>query len=155
MTKKIVDIAVISVGMVFLCWYLPVAFYNVYACDDYWFGTNVRVNGFWGNQLFYYYNWEGSYTHTFLASLPHAFHSSCMPFLGNLFSLVLLFISVFCVFRTYTSLSVKRGLAYSLFFFVLFVSMHKRKCRNSFLDMCKYHLYIRNVLPAFISFTIS
>ena len=116
MTKKIVDIAVISVGMVFLCWYLPVAFYNVYACDDYWFGTNVRVNGFWGNQLFYYYNWEGSYTHTFLASLPHAFHSSCMPFLGNLFSLVLLFISVFCVFRTYTSLSVKRGIAYSLYF---------------------------------------
>ena len=102
--------------MVFLCWYLPVAFYNVYACDDYWFGTNVRVNGFWGNQLFYYYNWEGSYTHTFLASLPHAFHSSCMPFLGNLFSLVLLFISVFCVFRTYTSLSVKRGIAYSLYF---------------------------------------
>lgn len=102
--------------MVFLCWYLPVAFYNVYACDDYWFGTNVRVNGFWGNQLFYYFNWEGSYTHTFLASLPHAFHGSRMPFIGNLFSLVLLFVSLFCVLRTYTSLSVKRGIAYSLYF---------------------------------------
>ena len=115
MTKKIIDIAIIAVGIVFLCWYLPVAFYNVYACDDYWFGTNVRVNGFWGNQLFYYFNWEGSYTHTFLASLPHAFHGSRMPFLGNLFSLVLLYVSLFCVLRTYTSLSVKRGMVYSLY----------------------------------------
>ena len=115
MTKKIIDIAIIAVGIVFLCWYLPVAFFNVYACDDYWFGTNVRVNGFWGNQLFYYFNWEGSYTHTFLASLPHAFHGSRIPFLGNLFSLVLLFLSLFSVLRTFTSLSVKRGLAYSLF----------------------------------------
>ena len=116
MTKKIIDIAIIAVGIVFLCWYLPVAYYNVYACDDYWFGTNVRVNGFWGNQLFYYFNWEGSYTHTFLASLPHAFHGSRIPFFSNLFSIVLLFVSLFCVFRTYTDLSIKRGIAYSLYF---------------------------------------
>ena len=116
MTKKIIDISILSVGMVFLCWYLPVAFNNVYACDDYWFGTNVRINGFWGNQQFYYLNWEGSYTHTFLASLPHAFHGSHMPFFGNLFSLVLLLVSLFYVLRTYTSLSVKRALAYSLYF---------------------------------------
>ena len=116
MKKKIVDILIISVGVVFLCWYLPVAFNNVYACDDYWFGTNVRVNGFWGNQLFYYFNWEGSYTHTFLASLPHVFHGSYVPFLGNMFSLVLLFVSLFYFLRTYTSLSFKRGLAYSLYF---------------------------------------
>lgn len=115
MIKKNVDISIITVCIVFLCWYLPVAFNNVYACDDYWFGTNVRANGFWGNQLFYFINWEGSYTHTFLASLPHAFHSSHMPFLGNLFSLALFFISLFYVLRTYTSLSVKRGLAYSLY----------------------------------------
>ena len=105
-----------AVGIVFLCWYLPVAFYNVYACDDYWFGTNVRVYGFWGNQLFYYFNWEGSYTHTFLASLPHAFQGSRIPFLGNMFSLVLLFVSLFCFFRTFTSLSFKRGIACSLYF---------------------------------------
>ena len=102
--------------MVFLCWYLPVAYNNVYACDDYWFGTNVRVNGFWGNQLSHYFIWEGSYTHTFLASLPHAFHGSCIPFLGNLFSLVLLFISLFYFLRTYTSMSVKKRLACSLYF---------------------------------------
>ncbi len=116
MTKKIVDIAIIIVGVVFLCWYLPVAYNNVYACDDYWFGTNVRVNGFWGNQLFYYFNWEGSYTHTFLASLPHAFHSSHIPFYGNMFSLLLLFISLFYFLRTYTDLSVKKGVAYTLYF---------------------------------------
>lgn len=116
MSKKIVDIAIMIVGIVFLCWYLPVAYYNVYACDDYWFGTNVRVNGFWGNQLFYYFNWEGSYTHTFLASLPHVFHCSHIPFWGNLFSLVFLFVSLFYFLRTYTSLTVKRGLVYSLYF---------------------------------------
>lgn len=116
MTKKIIDIAIIVAGIIFLCWYLPVAFYNVYACDDYWFGTNVRVNGFWGNQLFYYFNWEGSYTHTFLASLPHVFQGSRVPFLTNLFSLVLLFVSLYCFFKTYTTLSFKRRIAYSLYF---------------------------------------
>ena len=116
MTKKIVDISIILVGVVFLCWYLPVAFNNVYACDDYWFGTNVRVNGFWGNQLFYYINWEGSYTHTFLASLPHVFQGAHIPFFVNMFSLVLLFISFFSFLRTYTSLTGKRGLVYSLYF---------------------------------------
>ena len=116
MRKKIVDISIITVGIVFLCWYLPVAYNNVYACDDYWFGTNVRVNGFWGNQLFYYYNWEGSYTHTFLASLPHAFHSSQIPFLAIFISLFLLFVSLFFFLRKYTSLSGKRGLSYSLYF---------------------------------------
>ena len=89
MTNKIVNILIISVGIVFLCWYLPVAFYNVFACDDYWFGTNVRINGFWNNQLFYWHNWEGSYTHTFLASLPHLVQYSRMPFIGNMFSLLL------------------------------------------------------------------
>ena len=116
MIKKIVDISIFTVGIVFLCWYLPVAFNNVFACDDYWFGTNVRVNGFLGNQLFYYFNWEGSYTHTFLASLPHVLHGSHIPFLGNLFSLVLFLVSIFYILRTYTNLSVKRGLAYSLYF---------------------------------------
>lgn len=116
MTKKIIDIVIISVGIVFFCWYLPVAYYNVYACDDYWFGTNVTVNGFWVNQLFYYLNWEGSYTHTFLASLPHVFHGSHIPFFCNMFSLLLLLVSLFCFLRTYTSLSVKREFVYSLYF---------------------------------------
>lgn len=115
MTKKVLDIAVICVGIVFLCWYLPVAFYNVYACDDYWFGTNVRENGFWGNQLFYYFNWEGSYTHTFLASLPHTFHGSHVPFFCNISSLALLFVSLFYFLRTYTSISVKRAMADALY----------------------------------------
>lgn len=115
MTKKVLDFAIISVGIVFLCWYLPVAFYNVYACDDYWYGSNVRLNGFWGNQLFYYINWEGSFTHTFFASLPHLFHGSHIPFLGNIYSLVLLFGSLFFFLRTYTNLSTKRGLIYTLY----------------------------------------
>lgn len=115
MMKKI-DITIIVVSILFLCWYLPVAYYNVYACDDYWFGTNVRINGFWGNQLFYYFNWEGSYTHTFFASLPHAFSGEHIPFLCNMYSLTLLYFSLLFFLRTYTSLTLKRGLACSLYF---------------------------------------
>lgn len=119
MTKKTIEIAVLTVGIIFLCWYLPVAFYNVYACDDYWFGTNVRLNGFWGNQLSHWYKWEGSYTHTFLASLPHVINYSHMPFFGNLFSLLLLYTSLFYFLRTYSKLAVRKCLIYSLYFLSL------------------------------------
>lgn len=115
MTKKILDIAVFSVGAFFLCWYLPVAFHNVYACDDYWFGSNVRRNGFWGNQMFYYINWEGSYTHTFLASFPHVFHGLYIPFFCNMFSLILLFLSLLFFLKTFTNLPAKRGLGCILY----------------------------------------
>ena len=116
MKRNINNIVVILVGIIFLCWYLPVAYNNVFACDDYWFGANVRNHGFWGNQLFYYINWEGSYTHTFSASLPHVFHFSRIPFLCNIISLVLLYTSLFFFLKTYTNISSKKGLAYSLYF---------------------------------------
>ena len=85
----------------FLSWYLPVAYHNVYACDDYWFGTNVENFGFVGTQIHYYLNWEGSYTHTFLDSLPHVFVHNIMPFFFNLFSLLLLATSIYYAFRTF------------------------------------------------------
>lgn len=116
MARKFLNYAIISVGIIFLCWYLPVAFYNVYACDDYWYGLNVRMNGFWGNQLFYYMNWEGSYTHTFIASLPHIFRGRYIPFLGNMYSLILLFGSLFFFLKSFTNISTKGGLAYTLYF---------------------------------------
>ena len=115
MTNKIINILIISVGIVFLCWYLPVAFYNVFACDDYWFGTNVRINGFWNNQLFYWHNWEGSYTHTFLASLPHVVQYARMPLIGNMFSLLLFYVSIYLFLKTYTNLTNLRCLSNSLF----------------------------------------
>lgn len=84
----------IIAGLTFLYWYLPVAFSNVYVCDDYWFGTNVSNYGFWGNQMHYWLNWEGSYTHTFLDSLPHTIKFIRMPFCFNLISLGLLICSL-------------------------------------------------------------
>ena len=116
MRNKLIDISIICVGLAFLCWYLPVAYNNVFACDDYWFGTNVRNNGLFGNVLFYYNNWEGSYTHTFLASWPLAFHFSRMPFIGNLFSLILFYSALLFFFKTYTDLATKRCMMYSLYF---------------------------------------
>ncbi len=116
MKNRLIDISIISAGVAFLCWYLPVAFNNVFACDDYWFGSNVRDNGLFGNVLFYYYNWEGSYTHTFLASWPLAFHFSRMPFVGNMFSILLFYSALLAFFKTYTDMVTKRCLMYSLYF---------------------------------------
>ena len=119
MTKRIVDIGILLVGIAFVCWYLPVAYNNVYACDDYWFGTNVRIYGLWEYQIIHWLNWEGSYTHTFLASLPHAFHYPRMPFIGNLFSLILLYVSLFAFLRNFTNITTKRCLSNTLYFISL------------------------------------
>lgn len=116
MLKNNTDIAIIIACMVFLCWYLPLAYINVFACDDYWFGTNVRINGFLGNQFFYWNNWEGSYTHTLLASLPHIVRFSYMPFIANVFSLSLLCFSLYVCMRTYTDMIVHKCLINSLYF---------------------------------------
>jgi hypothetical protein len=110
-----INISIIIAGVLFLCWYLPVAYFNVYACDDYWFGANVSNHGFWGYQLYHWLHWEGSYTHTFLASLPHAIQSSYMPFVGNIFSILLLFFSLVFFLRTYTRLSHRENLVCSLY----------------------------------------
>lgn len=116
MKKRLIDISIITVGIAFLCWYLPIAFYNVFACDDYWFGTNVRNNGLWGNVLFYYINWEGSYTHTFLASWPLVFHYERMPFIGNMVSLLLIYSSLCFFLKTFTNMTVRRCLMFSSYF---------------------------------------
>ena len=113
--RKTVNYLITAACLIFLCWYLPVSFFNVYACDDYWFGTNVRINGFWGNQLFYWQNWEGSYTHTFLASLTHAFDFIYIPFVGNVFSFSLFLISLSAFIRTYTNMPIKLCILSSLY----------------------------------------
>lgn len=100
--KHTIEILIGIVALLFLGWYLPVSYMNVFSCDDFWFGTNVHNNGFLGNQLFYWKNWEGSYTHTFLASLPHAFDTIKMPFLSNLLSLSCLFGSLLLLFKTFS-----------------------------------------------------
>lgn len=100
--QNIIKILFGAVIFLFLGWYLPVSYMNVFSCDDFWFGTNVHMNGFWGNQFFYWENWEGSYTHTFLASLPHAFCGIKLPFLSNLFSFSCLFCSILLFFKTFS-----------------------------------------------------
>lgn len=93
--------------MCFLFWYMPVSYHNVYTCDDYWFGTNVNNNGFWGNQIYYWLNWEGSYTHTFLDSIPHVFDYDRMPFLFNICSMLLLVYGVYYAIRSFFKTTTK------------------------------------------------
>jgi hypothetical protein len=56
---------------IFLIWYFSINYYNIFSLDDYWHGANVQKNGFLGAQKFYYLNWEGSFSHTLFATLPH------------------------------------------------------------------------------------
>lgn len=79
--------------LLFFAWYLIAAYANVYACDDFWHGGNVHTYGFWGAQKYYWLNWEGSYMHTFIATLPHIMTCSRMPFWVNILSLCFLIFS--------------------------------------------------------------
>ena len=82
-------------------WYLPVSFCNVFAVDDFWHGTNVGTHGFWGTQLNFYQSWEGSFTHTFLATIPHVFGGRYVPFAVNMLTLLLLIFAICLFVRTY------------------------------------------------------
>ena len=88
---------------------------NVLSCDDFWFGTNVHKFGFWNNQVYYWENWEGSYTHTFLASIPHLFSFSRVPFIFNIFSLLILVLSICFFLRTFMSTDKKATIVSSLY----------------------------------------
>ena len=120
MIKKVVNIMIIITFILFMCWYIPVSYMNVYACDDFWFGTNVHNYGFWGTQVFYWINWEGSYTHTFLASLPLAFNFDKMPFICNIVSFSVLYLAILFVIETFSSCSKKTAIINSLAIIITF-----------------------------------
>lgn len=118
MTKSINSITrfiLLIAGGIFLIWYIPVAYANVYACDDYWFGTNVSNYGFWGTQLYYWTNWEGSFTHTLLDSIPHIFAYERMPFVFNISSLCFFLCSLYCAFIVLFRCTKIDSIIYSLF----------------------------------------
>lgn len=101
--------------VLFLCWYLPTSFMNVYSCDDFWFGANVHNYGFWRTQIQYWLNWEGSFTHTFLASLPHIFNIEKIPFLCNIVSLIIFTLSLLFFIKTFFNLPSKKSIICSLY----------------------------------------
>ena len=103
MKKALPRVIVYCVIAVFLCWYIPSAYMNVLSCDDFWFGTNVHKFGFWNNQIYYWKNWEGSYTHTFFFFFLHLFTFSRVPFIFNISSLIILVLSICFFMRTFLS----------------------------------------------------
>ena len=86
--KKLNSYLIYKAFGIFVIWYLIASYNNVYACDDYWHGTNVHNFGFWHAQSYYWNNWEGSYIHTFFATIPHVFTSNKTPFMFNVLSLI-------------------------------------------------------------------
>lgn len=109
----------------FLSWYLVVGYNNVFACDDYWFGSNVRLYGLGNYQLHHWLTWEGSYTHTFLSTFPHVLHFSRLPFIVNLASLAALFLSCFSIVNTYLESDKRKSLcsaSYLAIFLFLFTT---------------------------------
>lgn len=117
--------AVISVWVLFVVlfasWYVPVSFVNVFTCDDFWHGTNVIENGFLQTQLSFYCSWEGSFTHTFLATIPHVFKYSHVPFVVNMVTLTFLVISACCFIKVYFVGTWCRSLLYSILTSVFFL----------------------------------
>lgn len=75
--------------MLFFGWYVPVAWNNVFVCDDFWHRLNVLRQGFVGAQFHYWLQWEGSFIHTLFATLPHLVHSRYTPFIFNMFAITL------------------------------------------------------------------
>lgn len=113
--KKIKNLTIYIPCILFLAWYIIASYANVYACDDYWHGTNVHSFGFWNAQIFYWNNWEGSFTHTFLATLPHLFQYERMPFFCNILSLLLLIYSTVLFIKTYFLSSKYQTIAYACY----------------------------------------
>ena len=99
--NKLSNVAIYITILAFAIWYITGSYLNVYSCDDYWHGTNVHTYGFWGAQLYYWKNWEGSYTHTFIATLPHVFKNNYMPFVMNISSMALLILSFYRFYKTF------------------------------------------------------
>lgn len=99
--KKIENLIVCIPCIIFIVWYFIISYANIYACDDYWYGANVHTFGFWKTQNYYWYNWEGSFTHTFFATIPHLFHASKMPFICNMLSLFFFLSSTIFFIKTF------------------------------------------------------
>lgn len=87
--------------MLFACWYVPVSFVNVFTCDDFWLGNEVLTKGFWYAQIYFYQTWEGSFTHSLLATLPHVFKWRYMPFITNMVTFVGLIMATWLFVKTY------------------------------------------------------
>lgn len=123
--KTIIHIIGILLLVSFLGWYLIVSYENVFVCDDYWFSTNVKHYGFWNYQLHHWLNWEGSYTHTFLSTITHTLSFSRIPFVANLFSLLVFSLSCFAVINTFLESKAGKSAyltAYLVVFIYLFTS---------------------------------
>ena len=101
--------------ILFAAWYLPACYYNVFSCDDFWIGTNVRLYGFWGAQKWHWLNWEGSFIYTFLATFPHVFNSMNVAPVFNIVTLGLLIFSVFYFIRAFCVLSKLKSLFIALY----------------------------------------
>lgn len=123
MTKKITNYLLILPCILFIVWYFTISYYNVFACDDFWHGQNVVENGFWKAQMYYWYNWEGSYTHTFFATLPHIFDYSKIPFIFNLLSFGLLYFSIYFFIRTFFNLTPNINRIITLYIIAFFYTL--------------------------------
>lgn len=128
----------------FLTWYIPASFANVYACDDYWHGLNVNTMGLFGAQYYYWHNWEGSYIHTFFATLPHVFCFKHMPFVCNMFSSLLFIISIYAFLSTYMKFNARKSVCLS-FVILCFVYLFSAGGSEIVFWVCANNTYLMGV----------
>lgn len=75
-----------------------------YMADDYFTAASLKNEGFWGSQIFWWRNWSGRYSFTFLISLVELFGLRLVPVLPAL--IILLWVSAI----VYVSLPFLRAL---------------------------------------------
>lgn len=162
MGKTELNIAKLFTGIIiilFLIWYLPISYYNVFSYDDFWHGGNVKKYGFWSAQLFYYFNWEGSYEHTFFATIPHTFLFKWLgnraAFVLNIITLILLIISLNLNIRKfiYKDIPSKKieTLLFSFYVVIVLYTISKTQTETIFW-ICINFTYLTGI--AFILFSI-
>ena len=67
--RPLVEITFVIILALPLIMYAWIGFYSRYVADDFWSAGYLRTLGFWGAQYYWYTEWTGRYTNSFLVTL--------------------------------------------------------------------------------------
>ncbi|WP_010521951.1 DUF6056 family protein [Aquimarina agarivorans] len=87
--------------------FVIVSMYNYPYADDYCFSNNVNIQGFWGAQKYYFFNWTGRYTAT--AILSNDIVNEKYHIYYKIFPIILLMLLVLAFFMLANQFFVKKN----------------------------------------------
>lgn len=103
--------------------FLVLSAFNHPASDDYCYTNLVNNEGFWGAQMYYYFNWTGRYTATFFLTLnPIDFHDLVIYKILPIFLFLGSFLSIFLLIKKISPKNLKQDqLTLSFLIFFLYI----------------------------------